>query len=85
MTSAGLLGRLLRLAADRLCRRVNAASSQTPYNPRVLLILLAVALAVFGAIHLAKPLEPRQRVVLVLVFVVGLVSLMLVQLGFLVA
>jgi hypothetical protein len=51
----------------------------------VLLILVALAFAIFGVIRLAKPLEPRQRVVLVLVFIAGLVYLILklVQLGLL--
>jgi hypothetical protein len=51
----------------------------------VLLILVALALAVFGVVRLARPLEPKQRVVLVLVCIAGLVYLIakLVQLGIL--
>jgi hypothetical protein len=51
----------------------------------VLLILVAFGFAVFGVIRLASTLEPRQRVVLVLVFVLGLVYLIvkLQQLGLL--
>ena len=43
----------------------------------MLLILVALGLAVFGVIRFASTLEPRQRVVLILVFVVGLVLLVL--------
>jgi len=39
----------------------------------VLLILLAVGLAVFGTIHLTRALEPRQRVVAWIVFVLAVV------------
>jgi hypothetical protein len=35
----------------------------------VLLILVALGLAVFGVVRIGRTLEPRQRVVLVLVFV----------------
>ena len=51
----------------------------------MLLILVALVLAVFGLTHIARPLEPKQRVVLVLVFIAGLVWLILklVQLGML--
>jgi hypothetical protein len=49
----------------------------------VLLILAVLGLAVFGVIRLASTLEPRQRVLLVLVFVLGLIYLIvkLNQLG----
>jgi hypothetical protein len=49
----------------------------------MLLILVALVLAVIGVIRLASTLEPRQRVVLILVFVFGLVylTLKLNQLG----
>ena len=43
----------------------------------MLLILIAGALAVFGLIRLGKPLEPKQRVVLILVFLAGLAYLIL--------
>jgi hypothetical protein len=39
----------------------------------VLLILLAFGLAVFGVVKIGRTLEPRQRVVLVLVFVFAIV------------
>ena len=41
----------------------------------LLLILVALALAIFGIIRLAQPLEPKQRVVLVMVFICGLAYL----------
>jgi hypothetical protein len=44
-------------------------------SPGVLLILLA--LAVFGVIRLAQSLEPKQRIVLILAFVCGLAYLTL--------
>ena len=55
------------------------------YTSRVLLILVAFGVAVFGVVRLARPLEPGQRVVLVLVCIAGLVLLILklVQLGIL--
>ena len=58
------------------------AGDQT-YTSRVLLILVAFGLAVFGVVRLAQTLEPRQRVVLVLVFIVAIVWLILklVELG----
>ena len=43
----------------------------------MLLILVACGLAVFGVVRLAQTLEPRQRVVLVLVFIVAIVWLIL--------
>jgi hypothetical protein len=51
----------------------------------VVLILLALGLAIFGVVRLGRTLEPGQRIVLVLVFVVALVWLILklVQLGYL--
>jgi hypothetical protein len=51
----------------------------------MLLILVVLGLAVFGLVRLAKPLEPGQRVVLVLVFVAAIVCLVLklIQLGLL--
>jgi hypothetical protein len=50
---------------------------EKPYTSRVVLILVALAVAVFGLIRLGKPLEPKQRVVLVLVFIAGLAYLIL--------
>lgn len=52
---------------------------------RVLVILVALALAIWGVVHLARSLEPKQRVVLVLVFIAALVYLILklVELGIL--
>ena len=49
----------------------------------MLLILVALVLAVIGVIRLASTLEPRQRVVLILVFLFGLIylTLKLNQLG----
>ena len=49
----------------------------------MLLILVALALAVFGMIHLARTLEPGQRVVAWLVFVLAIVFVFwkLVQMG----
>jgi hypothetical protein len=41
----------------------------------LLVILVALALAIFGIIRLAQPLEPKQRVVLVMVFICGLAYL----------
>jgi hypothetical protein len=51
----------------------------------VLLILVGFGLAVFGVVRLAKTLEPRQRVVLVLVFILAVVWLLmeLVRMGIL--
>ena len=51
----------------------------------MLLILVALGLAIFGIVRLAQTLEARQRVVLVLVFVVAVIWLIqkLVHLGFL--
>jgi len=43
----------------------------------MLLILVALVLAVIGVIRLASTLEPRQRVVLILVFLSGLICLTL--------
>ena len=40
-------------------------------------MLAVLVVAVFGVMRLASTLEPRQRVVLVVVFVVGLVLLIL--------
>lgn len=39
----------------------------------MLLILVALGLAVFGVVRLGRELEPGQRVVLVLVFILALV------------
>ena len=51
----------------------------------VLLILVALGLAVFGTIRLTRPLEPGQRAVAWLVFVLAVVWLFgkLVQMGLL--
>jgi hypothetical protein len=51
----------------------------------VLLILVALVLAVIGLVRLGRALEPGQRVVLVLVFIVAVVWLVLklLQLGIL--
>ena len=61
------------------------SSDRKRYTSRVLLILVAFGVAVFGVVRLARPLEPRQRVALVLVCIAGLVLLILklVQLGML--
>jgi hypothetical protein len=55
------------------------------YTSGVLLILVVLVLSIIGVIRLAQTLEPRQRVVLVLVFVLTLVylTLKLIQLGIL--
>jgi predicted MFS family arabinose efflux permease len=45
------------------------------YSKAVLLILLALGLAVFGVVRLGRTLEPGQRPVLYLVFVLALVWL----------
>ena len=52
---------------------------------RVLVMLVVLALAIWGVVNLARPLEPKQRVVLVLVFIAALVYLILklVELGIL--
>jgi len=52
---------------------------------RVLVLLMVLALAIWGVVHLARSLEPKQRVVLVLVFIAALVYLILklVELGIL--
>jgi hypothetical protein len=49
----------------------------------LLLILIALALAVFGLVRVGRPLEPKQRVVLVIVFIIAVVWLILtlVRLG----
>lgn len=53
------------------------------YTARVLLILLALGLAIFGTIHLTRSLEPGQRVVAWIVFVLAIVWLFwkLLQMG----
>jgi MYXO-CTERM domain-containing protein len=55
------------------------------YTSRVVLMLAVVGLALFAVIRLSQTLEPRQRVVLVFVFVLGVawVLLQLVRLGIL--
>jgi len=52
---------------------------------RVLVMLVVLALTIWGVVNLARPLEPKQRVVLVLVFIAALVYLILklVELGIL--
>ena len=52
---------------------------------RVLVLLVVLTLAIWGVVHLARSLEPKQRVVLVLVFIAALVYLILklVELGIL--
>ncbi len=59
--------------------------ANTCETSRVLLILVVLALAIWGVVHLARPLEPKQRVVLVLVFIAALIYLILklVELGIL--
>ena len=49
----------------------------------MLLVLVVFGLAVFVVVRLAKTLEPRQRVVLVVVFILAVVWLLmkLVQMG----
>ena len=53
------------------------------YSARVLLILVALGLAVFGTIRLTRSLEPGQRIVAVLVFVIAVIWLFvkLAQMG----
>jgi hypothetical protein len=48
-------------------------------------MLVVLALAIWGVVYLARSLEPKQRVVLVLVFIAALVYLILklVELGIL--
>ena len=48
-------------------------------------MLVVLALTIWGVVNLARPLEPKQRVVLVLVFIAALVYLILklVELGIL--
>ena len=55
------------------------------YTPRVILIVIVLVLAVIGVVRLAKTLEPSQRVVLVVVFLLGVVYVAskLMQLGLL--
>jgi hypothetical protein len=43
------------------------------YRARVLVILVVLALAVFGIIHLTRTLEPRQRLITWLIFVLAIV------------
>jgi hypothetical protein len=64
-------------------RRAPAGGSR--YNSRVVLMLAALGLALFGVIRLSQTLEPRQRVVLVFVFILGVawVLMQLVRLGIL--
>ena len=52
---------------------------------RVLVMLVVLALTIWGVVNLARPLAPKQRVVLVLVFIAALVYLILklVELGIL--
>ena len=51
----------------------------------MVLILVALGLAIFGVVRLGRTLEPRQRVVLVIVFIcaIAYVLFQLVQLGYL--
>jgi len=55
----------------------------TRYTSRVVLMLAALGLALFGVIRLSQTLEPRQRVVLIFVFILGVawVLMQLVRLG----
>ena len=55
------------------------------YISRVVLMLAVLGLALFGVIRLSQTLEPRQRVVLVFVFILGVawVLMQLVRLGIL--
>ena len=46
---------------------------EAPILKDVLLMLVALGLAVFGVVRIGRTLEPRQRVVLVLVFVFAVV------------
>jgi hypothetical protein len=41
----------------------------------VVLILVALALAIFGVVQIGRTLTPGQRVVLVIVFILGLICL----------
>jgi uncharacterized membrane protein len=51
----------------------------------VVVLLAVLLLAIFGIVRLGRTLEPRQRVVLVIVFigVIAYVLFQLVQLGYL--
>jgi hypothetical protein len=57
----------------------------TRYTSRVVLMLAALGLALFGVIRLSQTLEPGQRVVLIFVFILGVawVLMQLVRLGIL--
>jgi len=73
----------------RLWRRrivaLRRPSTNDRYTSAMLLILVALGLAIFGTIHLTRSLEPGQRVVAWLVFILGVVYLFskLVQMGIL--
>ena len=57
-------------------------SKYTLHSSRVVLILIAFGLAAFGVLRLAQTLETRkQRVVLVIVFIVAVVWLVLKLVG----
>jgi uncharacterized membrane protein len=69
-------------------RRPQASGTRAlepPLNPPVLLILLALGLAIFGTIRFTRSLEPRQRSVAWLVFIVAVIwfFMKLVQMGLL--
>ena len=51
----------------------------------MVLILVVLVLAIFGVVRLGRTLEPKQRVVLVIVFICAIAYVLsqLVQLGFL--
>jgi hypothetical protein len=68
----------VRSSGGYVCQGVEGLDS-----PGVLLILLALALAVFGVSRLAQSLETGQRIVLILAFVCGLayLTLTLIQWG----
>ena len=54
-------------------------------SARVVVLIAVVVLAIFGVVRLGRDLEPRQRVVLVLVLIAAIAYalLRLVQLGYL--
>ena len=56
---------------------LQAKCPQGGYAPAMLLMLVAVALAIFGLVRLSGTLSPAQRVALVLTFLLGLAWLVL--------
>ena len=58
---------------------------QSVESTRVVVLIAVVVLAAFGVVRLGRELEPRQRVVLVIVVITGIAYALfhLVQLGYL--